>query len=249
MDDTTEIKRQIQIRIDAEPGQRSARHPAINLHGLHGDRENHSNQQPSPILETQATGGLNERLGNQVARAAARQGAEQLSLCRLRFTWCKAGSVPAARASGPDLHQASPRRRGVEGDARRGACRIARSLGRARGEEEASWQARRLLGEWVGVVVWWRPGRGAGGDFIVGERAGARGEHIRLSPTIPPSNFPQTYYLLYFTTSLQKIPSPITPSLQPFPPIYLWFLNFKKIIQYLYCHNTHYHHVTGLKHD
>src|SRR6185312_11048675 len=33
----------------------------------------------------------------------------------------------------------------------------------------------------------------------------------------PPSNSPQTYYLLYFTTSLQKIPPPITPSLQPFP--------------------------------
>ena len=39
---------------------------------------------------------------------------------------------------------------------------------------------------------------------------------VRLSPTIPPSNSPQTYYLLYFTISLQKIPSPITP-LQPFP--------------------------------
>src|SRR6185369_8277108 len=57
----------------------------------------------------------------------------------------------------------------------------------------------------------------------------------------PPSNSPQTYYLLYFTTSLQKIPPPITPSLQPFPPylfplstithyltIYLTFLNLKK---------------------
>ena len=32
----------------------------------------------------------------------------------------------------------------------------------------------------------------------------------------PPYNSLQTYYLLYFTTSLQKIPPPITP-LQPFP--------------------------------
>ena len=32
----------------------------------------------------------------------------------------------------------------------------------------------------------------------------------------PPSNSPQTYYLLYFITSLQKIPPSITP-LQPFP--------------------------------
>ena len=34
----------------------------------------------------------------------------------------------------------------------------------------------------------------------------------------PLSNSPQTYYLLYFTTSLQKIPPPITHSLQPFSP-------------------------------
>ena len=33
----------------------------------------------------------------------------------------------------------------------------------------------------------------------------------------PPSNSPQTHYLLYFTTALQKIPPPITSSLQPFP--------------------------------
>ena len=32
-----------------------------------------------------------------------------------------------------------------------------------------------------------------------------------------PIQLPQTYYLLYFTTFLQKIPPPITPSLQPFP--------------------------------
>ena len=41
---------------------------------------------------------------------------------------------------------------------------------------------------------------------------------LRLSPTILPIQPPQTYYLLYFTTSLQKIPPPITPSLRPFPP-------------------------------
>ena len=48
-------------------------------------------------------------------------------------------------------------------------------------------------------------------------------------------------YLLYFTISLQEIPPPITPSLQPFPPypfplytiphsltIYLSFLNSEK---------------------
>ena len=82
---------------------------------------------------------------------------------------------------------------------------------------------------------------------------------IRLSPTIPPIQLPQTYYLLYFTTSLQKIPPPITPSLQPFPisipSIYYHSLTnnlfivfeFKKIIQYLYGHNIYYYHVTGLK--
>ena len=62
---------------------------------------------------------------------------------------------------------------------------LARSVERV-GGEEASWQARRLLGEWVGVVVWWRPGRGAGGDFIVGERAGARGENIRVRGEVGP---------------------------------------------------------------
>ena len=66
-------------------------------------------------------------------------------------------------------------------------------------------------------------------------------EGLRLSPTIPPIQLPQTYYLLYFTISLQKIPLPITPSLQPFPSypfplytiphsltIYLSFLNSEK---------------------
>ena len=38
------------------------------------------------------------------------------------------------------------------------------------------------------------------------------------------SNSPQTYYLLYFTTSLQNIPPPITPSLQPFPHIYSLYI-------------------------
>ena len=41
---------------------------------------------------------------------------------------------------------------------------------------------------------------------------------LRLLPTIPPSNSPQTYYLLYFITSIQKIPPSIIHSLQPFPP-------------------------------
>lgn len=75
-----------------------------------------------------------------------------------------------------------------------------------------------------------------------------------------PSNFPYIYFLLYFTTSLQKIPPPINHHLQPFPPnsfplytvphslnIYLSFLNFKKIILYLYYHNTYYYYVTEFK--
>ena len=70
------------------------------------------------------------------------------------------------------------------------------------------------------------------------------------------------YYLLYFTTSLQKIPPPynsFSPTIPPIsiPPIYYHSLTnylfnifkFKKIIQYLYCHNTHYYRVTGLKRD
>ena len=51
-----------------------------------------------------------------------------------------------------------------------------------------------------------------------------------FSPTIPPISIPSIYY-----HSLTN---------------YLFIVfEFKKIIQYLYCHNTYYHHVTGLKRD
>ena len=77
-----------------------------------------------------------------------------------------------------------------------------------------------------------------------------------------PSNSPQTYYLLYFTTFLQKIHprynsfSPTIPPMSILPIYYHSLTNyffivfeFKKIIQYLYCHNTYYYHITGLKRD
>ena len=53
---------------------------------------------------------------------------------------------------------------------------------------------------------------------------------IRLSPTIPPISIPPIYYHS-LTNYLFNV------------------FEFKKIIQYLYCHNTHYHRVTGLKRD
>ena len=68
-------------------------------------------------------------------------------------------------------------------------------------------------------------------------------------------------YFFITTHALLSILTPITPSLQSFPisipPIYYHSLTnylfvvfeFKKIIQYLYCHNTHYHYVTELKRD
>lgn len=141
-DQTTKITRQIQIRI-AKPRQRSARHPLSTSTAL----QNHSKPTTITIHPRNAGNKQAKRLGNQsIARESGGRGGDRThggggAAGVLGYYRC-AGSdslgarrdpVPAARASGPDLHQASPRRRGGGGDAR-GASRIARPLARLEGE-------------------------------------------------------------------------------------------------------------------
>ena len=83
---------------------------------------------------------------------------------------------------------------------------------------------------------------------------------LRLSPTIPPIQLPPNVLFTIFYYLPPKDSSPYNSFSPTIPPIsipsiyyhsltnYLFIIfEFKKIIQYLYCHNTHYHHVTGLK--
>ena len=85
---------------------------------------------------------------------------------------------------------------------------------------------------------------------------------LRLSPTIPPIQLPLNvlFTIFYYLSPKDSSPynsfSPIIPLIS-IPPIYYHSLTnylfnvfeFKKNIQYLYCHNTHYYRVTGLKRD
>ena len=79
----------------------------------------------------------------------------------------------------------------------------------------------------------------------------------RLSPTILPLQLPPNILFTIFYYLPPKDSAPYNSFSPTIPPIYYHSLTnylfnvfkFKKIIQYLYYHNMHYHHVTGLKQD
>ena len=74
-------------------------------------------------------------------------------------------------------------------------------------------------------------GGGDGGVLVVAGQGGALPKAKAFQP-FPPSNSPYMYFLLYFTTSLQKIPPPITP-LQPFP-ISISSIYYHSLTNYLF---------------
>ena len=105
-------------------------------------------------------------------------------------------------------------------------------------------------------------GEGADGDtrrpWLAAESTGCNKAFSDHSPH--PTPLKRTIYYILLPPSKRFLPynsfSPIIPLIS-IPSIYYHSLTnylfivfeFKKTIQYLYCHNTHYHHITGLKRD
>lgn len=130
-----------------------------NATGTNGPTESHiksaassSNQSPASDRSNQAAktdgarASTNSVRGQAAKTAAGKAGAR--SLRRLRFTWCKAGSSPSGRAEGPDLHQASPRRRRRGGDDR--SRFVVEAEGGGLWEEGGACYLRRLVAAWKG---------------------------------------------------------------------------------------------------
>ena len=124
--------------------------------------QNHSN--PHGDAERQQSArSLSEKIktrSKQATAAQQRRRSVAVRLRRLRFTWCKAGSVPSAGRDGSRSAPSEPEAARRLGEFGHLSSRIGN-----RSEEEAR---RPLLpplsplAAWW-VVVWWRPERGEGG--------------------------------------------------------------------------------------
>ena len=102
-------------------------------------------------------------------------------------------------------------------------------------------------------------GRGGGGGRVPLQSVQPPPHFLGFLQPFPPSNSPNVLFtIFYYLPPKDSSPynsfSPTIPLIS-IPHIYYHSLinylfnvfEFKKIIQYLYCHNTHYHHVTMLK--
>ena len=96
---------------------------------------------------------------------------------------------------------------------------------------------KKRMGEWAR-----KKGRKKG---PMGKSKKKRRNPLRLSPTI---SHLQLHTNVLFTIFYYLPPKDSSPYNSLTNYLFIVF-EFKKIIQYLYCHNTHYHHVTGLKQD